>query len=181
MARQKHSHQPELKEEQDFDFEQDASIEEDALDVEWIELPQVYSRYAKLLADAETKVNVLDELIKVRRSNLILRAMEVPNVLGEDVKPTAQALEAYYRTHPTHIELKKQWIEATRVSSMCRNAIFSMQLKKVALENLVRLCMGEYFAAPSIPRELSTELEKRRKENKRDVRQRIRARMGGGK
>lgn len=180
MARKKHG-RPEVQNDPvDFDFEQDASIDEDALDVEWIRLPQIYSRYAKLLAEAETKVNLLDEMVKVRRSSLILRAMEVPNVLGADVKPTAQAIEAYYRTHSTHIELKQQWMEATRVASMCRNAIFSMQLKKVALENLVRLCLGEYFAAPSIPRDLSTAIEKRRTENKRDVRRRIRTRMGGG-
>lgn len=140
----------------EYNYKEDVGIDPGELDVEWLKQATLYAKYAQLAPDANDRVRKLEQKLKVIRSQLILEASEKgEEVLGKGVKPTGQPIEAYYRTNQEHIETKKELFEAMREAEMINNALFALQQKKTALENLTKLVLSGYFAAPSIPRELS--------------------------
>ncbi len=139
----------------EYDYKEDVNINPGELDVEWLKQATLYAKYSQLAPDANDRVRKLEQKLKVIRSQLILEASEKgEEILGKGVKPTGQPIEAYYRTHEKHIEAKKELFEAMYEAEMINNALFSLQQKKTALENLTKLVLSGYFAAPSIPREL---------------------------
>lgn len=145
----------------EFNLSKDVTIDPDALDVEWLNQAAIYAKWAELQATADKIVRKLTEKVKVLRSELFLEAKaKGEEVLGEKVKPTDAACEAYYRTRPEFIELKEELNEAMYEAEMARNASFAMGHKRAGLENMVRLLGAEYFAGPVAPRDLSHESQK---------------------
>jgi len=139
----------------EYDYKDDVNINPDELDIEWLKQATLYAKYSKLAPDANDRVRRLEQKVKVIRSQLILEASEKgEEILGKGVKPTGQPIEAYYRTHEKHIEAKKELFEAMTEAEMINNALFALQQKKTALENLTRLVLSGYFSTPTVPREL---------------------------
>ena len=136
----------------ELDYMKDIRIDPDALDVEWLRQPELYMAYCEEAASAKSAVNAVQEKLKVLRSKLILEAREEAGA-----KNSAEA-EAYYRTHPDHIALKKEWVQKDHIASLMNSAVFAFNQRKDALENLVRLAGQGYFATPSTPRDLGEEM-----------------------
>lgn len=130
------------------DFNKDIAINPEELDLEWLRQPQLYAKYAARVANANANAKRADEKVKVVRSELIIEAQEKLQ------KATAQTIEAYYRTHPRHIEAKQEWLEASYEAEMLQNSMWALNNRKDALENLVKLHMAQYFSGPSMPRDL---------------------------
>lgn len=142
-----------------MNYEQDAYIDETALDVEWLEQAELAIKYGKHWAMCKKKYTHAEEKIKLVRADLVKQANEDPDKhLGDGVKPTAVNVESYYRSHPDHKKAKQEWIELgyeLNVAEVARNEI--SYARKSALENLVRLHAQQYFAGPSVPRKLEQE------------------------
>jgi len=142
----------------DLDFDRDSDIDEQALDVEWLEQTRLAVKYAKNSAYWNDKVRRLEERKKIIRSQIIIRANKSPSkTLGKD-KPTASDFEAYYRSQPEYIEAVdalNDAMEEAEYAEIAKNEI--CYTKKKALENLVILHGQQYFAGPSVPRDLSQE------------------------
>lgn len=135
-----------------MNYEKDIKIDETALDVEWLHQPRLALKYGMHYAECYKKVQQIEESIKVCRAELTKEANEKLD------KPTAPNVESYYRTHPRHIALKQEWIEATyelNIADAAKKEIGNS--RKLALENLVRLNGQNYFASPTMPRDLSYE------------------------
>jgi len=97
---------------------------------------------------------------------------------ANDKEPTGQAIEAYYRSHSDYVELKGKRSRAAFEVDMLKNAVFAVNKKTTALENLVRLLLGEYFAGPKLPRDLSSEnLERTKRE---EARSKVRTKLSKG-
>jgi len=154
-----------------LDFEEDMKIDPDALDVELLHLANLYAKYAKPLAEAEDALRKVEEEIKVCRSELILKALQgkVKKLRRvNDKEPTGQAIEAYYRRHPDYVELKGKRNRTAFEVDMLKNAVFGVNKKTIGLQELVKLLLGEYFAGPKLPRDLTSEnLERARREEAR--------------
>lgn len=156
----------------EIDFEKDMRIDESALDVEWLNQPELAMKYSKHFADCHKRLLEAEEHIKLVRSQLVRKANEDPDYcLGKGVKPTKDNVEAFYREHEDHIDAKKEIIEAQYeldIASAAKSEIsFS---RKAALENLVTLHGQNYFAGPSVPRDLSKEVLDTVKRQKVDAR-----------
>jgi len=140
-----------------LDYQKDVRINESALDLEWLDQPELAIKYGKEYSIAKKKVAILDEKIKVLRSKLIRKAWENPDeCLGAGIKPADQKVEAYYRTHKKHIKLKAEWIEAQYeldLTEVAKNEVCFT--RKSSLEYMSKLYMSDYFAGPSVPRDLS--------------------------
>ena len=142
-----------------LDYEEDVRINESALDVEWLNQPALAMKYGRYYADCFKKLQEAEEHIQLVKAQLINRANEdSENCLGKGVKPTAVNVEQYYRQHENHIDAKRDVIDAQyelNIATAAKNEIsFS---RKTALENLVKLHGQNYFAGPSVPRDLSYE------------------------
>jgi len=142
----------------DIDYERDVVIDESALDVEWLNQPALALKYARLSAYWNDKVRRLDERKKTIRSELILKVNGDPGkLLGKD-KPNAGDIEAYYRAQPEYIAVVEELNDATaeaEYATLAKDEI--CYTRKKALENLVVLHGQQYFAGPTVPRDLSAE------------------------
>jgi len=153
-------------------YNDDVSINPDALDVEWTKQAHTFFKYAELLAAAKKKVNRLEQLMKVIRSQLLMEAR------AAGAKNASQE-EAYYRTQPRHQEAKKEWIDAQYEADILDAAVFALHQKKAALENLVRLQGQNYFAGPSVPRDVGKEWVK--EIERTGARDKVKEKMGAGR
>ena len=153
-----------------MDYEKDIDIDESALDVEWLNQAKLAMKYAKHYAVCFKKLQQAEEHIKLVRSQLVSRVNDDPvGCLGEGTKPTAPNVEQYYRLHEDHIDAKKDIIDAqyeVNISLAAKNEMGHS--RKTALENLVKLHGQNYFAGPSVPRDLSYESQQVQKQNNAD-------------
>lgn len=138
-----------------LNYAKDVRIDESALDVEWLEQGEIAIEYGKELARLRKKVSILDEKVKIIRSELINKAYANPEKLPGG-KVNMQVVEAYYRTHKKHKAAKDELIEAQHELDMAEIAKNEMTFtRKTALENLVKLHIAAYFAGPNVPRDLT--------------------------
>jgi hypothetical protein len=135
---------------------EDFEINEQALDVEWLEHANKHWRVSKRYAEAVKAHREAVEEVKTVRSQLLLAAANDPSVLG-GAKPTVGNIEAWYRTHHKFREVREAEINAQFVMNIAEQGLRNMHNRRVALENLVALEQRNYFAGPSVPRDLSKE------------------------
>lgn len=143
-------------------YERDMSIDPLALDVEWVEQAELAMKYGRLWADAQDACTRAEEKIKLVRSQLIIEITKNPEKFGL-IKTTDPMVEAAYRADQRHIDAKEDWLEklnAVNLLSVAKNEISFT--RKSALENLVTLHGQNYFAGPSVPRNLKEKMEQRK-------------------
>jgi hypothetical protein len=140
----------------ELNYEKDIRIDEDQLDIEWIEQPELALRYAKQLSSIRAMVNQLEEEKKTVRSELIVQANNDPEGCTGKAKPNAGDLEAYYRTHARYKEVIEDLLKVQEELEYAQLAFQEISwTRKNALENLVKLHAQEYFAGPSMPRDIA--------------------------
>jgi hypothetical protein len=164
--------------EEEFDYTADMQIDETALDVEWLEQPNLAMKYGKIYAKARKELTLAEENIKVIRAELIAKANDDPDTcLGAGVKPTGPNIEAYYRNHRKHKAAKDAWVEAQYNCNMAEIAKNEIGFtRKAALEALVTLHGQQYFAGPVFPRNLTKERQER-EENKKQSNSSVKSRF----
>ena len=158
-----------------MNYEEEMIIDETALDVEWVEQARLSLKYGRHWAECKNELTLAEENIKLVRSELIKEANEDPEgCLGEGIKPTAPVVEAYYRNHKRHKAAKQEWVEAMFEANVAEIAYKEVSwTRKAALENLVKLHGQQYFAGPSVPRNLSEEVKLRQSHANTGVAQKL--------
>jgi hypothetical protein len=145
-------------------YEKDCRIQEDALDVEFLEQPYLAIQYGRHWAHCQKLVNLAKENLEFIQAELTNKIAASPeNYLG-DVKPTVQTIEATVKTNKKYTEAKLKYIEAQyelNIAEIAKNEI--SYTRKTSLENLVKLFSLNYFAGPNVPRNISEQAEKRQK------------------
>jgi len=145
-----------------MNYERDMYIDESSLDVECLEQPLLATRWGKYYNDCLDELIRTEENVKIVRSELIIEINKEPEkFLGEGIKPTDTKIEAAYRIHPRYKEAKEKWMQAMKKKNdaeIVKNEISFT--RKASLENLVQLYIGQYFAGPKLPRNLTQEREK---------------------
>jgi hypothetical protein len=150
----------------DLEYERDLCIDESALDVEWINQPTLMFKYSRELAKAEKEVSRLKEKISVERARLDkdIRSNPVKYKVG-DIKITEAVVSNAIVTNKDFQELTKDLIEAQYEVNMVKGAVDAVKQRKDALQDLVRLHGQQYFAGPTVPRDLSAEVKQHLKDN----------------
>ena len=144
-------------------YEEDILIDENALDVEWLEQAALAIAYSKFYLWKRKQQQLIHEDLKTKRSELIRDANNDPQKCCGKAKTNAGDLEAYYRTHKDYKEAKEKFIEAeheANLAEIMKNEI--AYTRKKALENLVILHGQQYCASPSTPRNLGNIMQERR-------------------
>ena len=141
------------------DYKNDISIDPESLDLEWLRHSSTFMQYSELKAEAKRELDRAKEKKKTIRSELILRARKGgPDLIG--CKVTDQTVEAWYRTQEGYIDAVEELADAEYEHNILDGAIFAFQNRKTALENLVKLMLAGYFAAPSEPKDVSRDWKK---------------------
>lgn len=116
------------------DLKEDLDIDLLNLHNEWMRQPNLYMKYGKLTAD-----------VKKKKGFLFLQ--ENARIRKELLEQNGKVVEATVRSE---LESSKVLIDATYDESLTVAALKAIDIRKSALENEVKLYLGEYF---SIPRE----------------------------
>jgi hypothetical protein len=153
-----------------LDYEKDKQIDPLSLDTCWLEQSSIGIKYGKYAAKMKRLAAEAEEDIKIIRSKLVKMANDNPMKYIRKEKPTAIDIEAFYRTHKDHIAAKDAFIQATYDAEVAHSIYMEMSFgRKAALENLVKLYSANYFAGPSVPRDLGKEWENKQRQQKSDI------------
>lgn len=156
---------------EEMDYQKDLEINPHFLDAEFLGHANLFMKYATLSAEANKELREAEEHVKTTRSELIREAKNSGD------KHTETTLEAYYRLDPEYIKAKERFVEASYNADMLTNAVFAMQARKCALENLVRLHGQEYYSNPREPHDLPEAVEELAKIKSKSANSRIKERM----
>lgn len=140
----------------DLNYEQDVSIDETALDVEWLQQPNLMYKYARHQAQTKKAMDEAKERLDFIKAKLEMNIRANPGDYGLS-KVTESAIASTILLQPEYQEASKKYIEAKYENEVAVAAVRAIDQKKTALENLVKLLNVSYFAGPSAPRDLSLE------------------------
>jgi hypothetical protein len=147
-----------------IDYERDCKIDYDDLDTEWVEQADLARRYAKHLSHLRSKVRKLEEEKKTIRSEIIDAINRNPEEFTGKTKPNSADIEAAYRRQKKYKEKMNEVLDAQEELDYAELAYQEIAwTKKKALEQLVTLHGQQYFAGPSMPRNLEKEMERKKK------------------
>lgn len=140
----------------DFDYEKNIQIDEESLDLEWLDQPKHFIKIAKASAEATFDLDQAKASFDVTCSEL---EMDIRNNPGnyKIEKVTESAIKAALCQTDKHQEALQNLNEAKRDAAILQGAVRAFDQRKSALENLVRLHGQSYFAGPSVPRNLGEE------------------------
>jgi hypothetical protein len=158
----------------DLNYERDVSIDPDALDIEWLRQPMNYMTYAQEAARLDSAMKRAKESMEVTYAQIDREVRRT-----SDKKLTEAQVSAAILTDVRYKEAQGIFNDATYEYNICIAAVKAMDHKRAALENLVKLYQGSYFAGPREPRNLNDEYSKKgfRQMGEERTRDEIRARM----
>jgi len=151
----------------DLNYEQDVSIDETALDVEWLQQANLMYKYARHQAETKKAMDEAKERLDFIKAKVEMDIRANPENYGLS-KVTESAVASAILLQPEYQEASKKYVEARYENDMAVAAVRAIDQKKTALENLVKLLSVSYFAGPSAPRDLSLKWNEhiKRKEQK---------------
>ena len=151
-----------------MNYEQDMTIDPDSLDVEWIEQPRLMMQYARYAAQTRLEVERVKEELDIIRAELDKDIRIDPEKFGI-IKLTESVVTSTIITQREYMVANEKYLCVQYDSNMAQGAVRALEGKKTALENLVKLHGQQYFAGPSVPRDLSKEWAQREKQKNVDA------------
>jgi len=151
-------------------YEDDMYIDSSALDVEWLEQPKLMMKYTALVAKAEKTVEIIMEKKGIVKSELDkdIRLNPKKFKLHNLEKLTESIILSTIHKDKEYRSVRKKLIEAQYEKKMAEGAVRACSQRKDALENMVRLLGQQYFAGPSVPRDLNTVTAKKERQKRVD-------------
>jgi hypothetical protein len=141
----------------EMNFEQDLRIDEMALDMEWLDHPTRFFQYGSALAEARR------ERERAKQNLLVARTELRKALLAAGEKVTESVVDERAASLPEHAAYAEACYTEDRLDATVR----SMNVKKDALENLVKLLGMQYFCGPKEPRDLRHEVSSRAEMDRR--------------
>ena len=144
-----------------MNYEEEILIDVDALDLEWLEQPQLMLKYTKHQAETRKRMDFAKERLELVKAELDKSIRSNPGDYGI-VKVTESVVQNTIILSDDYQVAMKDYLDIKYEYDIASGVVRSFEQRKSALENLVRLFGQEYFAGPSMPRDLSKEWQKRR-------------------
>ncbi|MCP4761745.1 MAG: hypothetical protein GY870_08185 [archaeon] len=135
-------------------YEEMVGIDQENLDIEWVNHSKNFYKISKKLSKKEKEWKNKWEDVKTKRAELMQELKE------ENPKATGPQMESYYRTHAEYKEVKQEMLELEYEKNDLNFVVESMRHRKIALENLVKLYGMEYFSDPKTPKNVDREENK---------------------
>ena len=153
-----------------MDYENDIKIDENALDVEWLDQASLAMKYGRNWADKEERLALAEEAMELIIAEI---TDEINNdtvgLLGDGIKPTVANVQAFCIQQPQYKLQKEGIIKLKHEVSIAKIAYIRIgDTRTKALENLVKLHGQNYFAGPSVPRDLGYEAQQKHAQKKSD-------------
>ena len=135
-------------------YKDDMYIDENALDVEFLEQPELMVKYSTLLAEAKQERDLIKEELDLEKAELDLDIRDNPEKykLG---KVTEAAITNTIIQEEEYRSILAKFNKANFEINVLQGVVNAIDARKSSLENLVKLHGQEYFAGPSVPHDLS--------------------------
>jgi hypothetical protein len=156
-------------------FKNDIEIDPDQLDIQWVKQASLFGEYCMEQAGARAKLDAIKERLDVKVAGLGLKIRANPATFGLD-KVTEASVQAVILLDAECAKLREEIAVAQYELEVMGAAVRALDQKKSALENLVRLQGQNYFAGPSVPRDVGAEWVKEVERN--GARDKVKAAMG---
>ncbi len=128
------------------------TIDQNALDREWLRQPKLYHEYAVQLADARQKLEQQKTAVDVCRAEIDQRVRANPEEHCPNGKATESAIASVIETDPFYKKAVRLMQNARHAVDILVAAVETLDQRKKALENLVQLRLADYFSEPRGPR-----------------------------
>ena len=145
------------------DYEKDIQIDESGLDVEWLRQPKLMFFYTKMVAELRRTLDRRKERLNIVKAELDKKIRQNPAYFDIE-KITETAVSNTILTQEAYKEASADIIDTNYELSIAQAAVSALNDKRTALENLVRLYGQQYFAGPSVPRNITKEWEQKEKQ-----------------
>lgn len=146
-----------------MNYEQDVRIDEKMLEVEWLRQASLTYNYAKHHAHTKKQYDLAKENLELVKAQLDKEIRTNPEKY-DIAKVTESVVQATILQQEDYKEASNELIEARYEIGIASAALSAIETKKSALENLVRLHGQQYFAGPSVPRDISKSWEEKQKQ-----------------
>jgi hypothetical protein len=120
------------------------------LDEEWTEQPAMRHRYGVELADAKRELSRAKAELEITAAELDNEIRESPDDFGLS-KVTEAAIKAAIPSNPRYKKFREKLINAEYLVDVLVATVAAIEHRRKALEDLVRLWLGDYFSAPRAP------------------------------
>jgi len=148
-----------------MNYEQDIRIDEQALDVEWLEQPSLMLKYARHAAHCRMALDQAKENLELVKAQLDNEIRKNPSDFDIEKITEAVMMNTILNQAP-YQEASEEYIKAKFEADIAQGAVRAFDARKDALENLVRLNGQQYFAGPRMIRNIHQEREKKEEERK---------------
>lgn len=151
-----------------MNFEKDIKIDESSLDVEWLSQPTLTLQFCRLEAELKKEVDRREIELGLIRAELDKDIRTNPEKFEITTKLTETVISNVIIGIPDYQECHEALLSVRFEHSVAKGAVKAIDTKKTSLENLVKLHGQQYFAGPSVPRDLSKEWEQKQNQSKSD-------------
>lgn len=168
--------------ENDFNYNDEMFIDDSALDVEWLNQPELMRKMTKRQAKAQERYELAEENVSYVYATLDKEIRDDPDKFDID-KITEPAVRSAILINEKYTEAKKNAIRLKFQYNTYKGMVEACGHRKEALVNMVKLFLGGYFAGPSIPRDLVQEVKsfKDRKAQQQQTNQTVSQRLNKNK
>jgi len=148
-----------------FKPEKVMDIDRNNLDLECVKLPKVYLVFGEAYAESLLHSDEADRDLKIIKAELDFKVRSKPKKYKLKARVTEKAIENAILTSKEYRKAEKVCIERRYTTSLLREILRSLEMKKKSLENLVILHGQNYFSTPT-PKNVD-------KETVKDLRQKL--------
>lgn len=150
-------------------IKQDRSIDPKQLDVEAVGLADIIGEWGDASVESRYKMEALELQLDRKEAELQIMVRSEPGAYDLGDKPTETSIKAAVKQIPTLVKLEDELQQATKEYWHYENAMKSLEVKRRMLEFLGDLHGKQYFAGPTIPRDLLEEWQMARQARKNGV------------
>lgn len=139
-----------------MEYELDIRIDETALDIELLEQPILMKKYGDIVSEARKILDYAKEGLDAAKAELSKEIRSDPDAFGLG-KITENLVADTIILQDAYKKAAEEVVEAQYQYGMARSAFDAIASRKDTLEGLIKLHGMQYFAGPSIPRNLTEE------------------------
>jgi len=163
---------------EEMDYEEFMDIDDQSLDVEWLEQPKKMVQMVQQAAFAKKQMDQAKDNVSFVRAELAKKIRVAPEKYGLD-KVTETAISGVVDLEKEFRSAQNEFLEARFEYEVAKGSCDATEQRKSALENLVKLHGQQYFAGPRVPRNIGEERQKYRekKAKKKEVNSSIGAKL----
>ena len=135
------------------EFEKDLQIDPNQLDLAAVTQGEIFFKWAERAVEARAEMDKSKLQLEVLEATLSIQCRENPADFGL-VKMTEGSIKAAVQIHAEYLAGYDKYLRTRKDCALIEKAVIAMEMRKRMIEVLITLHGQQYFAGPSVPRDL---------------------------